>query len=82
MNDLISRQDAINEVVNWLKERMTDGKNGKPLTDRLKDLPSVQPEIIRCRDCKEYYAHDHRCRWWNHGTNKAGWCYVAERREE
>ena len=46
------------------------------------NLPSAQHEIIRCRDCKEYYAHDHRCRWWNHGTNEAGWCYGAERREE
>lgn len=44
MDDLISRQAAIDEVVTWLKDRMTDGKNGKPLTDRLKDLPSAQPE--------------------------------------
>ena len=43
---------------------------------------NAQTEIIRCRDCKEYYAHDHICRWWNHGTNEAGWCYGAERREE
>lgn len=42
--DTISRQAAIDEVVNWLKDRMTDGKNGKPLTDRIKDLPSAQPE--------------------------------------
>lgn len=52
MNDLISRQAAIDEVVNWLKDRMTDTKNGKPLTDRLKDLPSAEPEIIRCKNCK------------------------------
>lgn len=44
MSDLIDRQAAIDEVVNWLKDRMTDVKNGKPLTDRLKDLPSAQPE--------------------------------------
>ena len=44
MTDLIERQAAIDEVVNWLKDRMTDVKNGKPLTDRLKDLPSAQPE--------------------------------------
>ena len=42
--DLISRQAAIDEIVAWLKDRMTDGKNGKPLTDRIKDLPSAQPE--------------------------------------
>ena len=44
MNDLISRQAAIDEVVAWLRDRMTDGKNGKPLTERLKALPSAQPE--------------------------------------
>ncbi len=57
-DDLISRQAAIDEVVAWLKDRMTDGKNGKPLTDRIKDLPSAQPEIIRCGDCK-YFKVEH-----------------------
>lgn len=42
MNDTIYRQAAIDEIVTWLKDRMTDGKNGKPLTDRIKDLPSAQ----------------------------------------
>ena len=44
MADLISRQAAIDEVLAWLKDLMTDGKNKKPLTERLKDLPSAQPE--------------------------------------
>ena len=44
VSDLISRQDAINEVVAWLKDRMSDKKNGKPLTDRINDLPSAQPK--------------------------------------
>lgn len=43
-SDLISRRAAIDEVNSWLKDRMTDAKNGKPLTDRLKDLPSAQPD--------------------------------------
>lgn len=43
-SDTISRQAAIDEVVAWLKDRMSDKKNGKPLTDRIKDLPSAQPE--------------------------------------
>ena len=53
-SDCISRQAAIDEVVAWLKDRMSDKKNGKPLTERLRDLPSAQPEIIRCKDCKHY----------------------------
>lgn len=58
--DTISRQAAIDEVVTWLKDRMTDGKNGKPLTDRLKDLPSAQPDwnemIVMC-DCCGHAIH-------------------------
>ena len=46
MDDLIRRQDAVNEVVAWLKDRMSDKKNGKSLTDRIKDLPSAQPEPL------------------------------------
>lgn len=42
-NDSISRQAAIDEVLAWLKDSMSDKKNGKPLTERLKDLPSAQP---------------------------------------
>ena len=45
--ELISKQAAIDEVAAWLKDRMNDGKNGKPLTERLKDLPPAQPEPIR-----------------------------------
>lgn len=50
------------------------------IEDVLNSLPSAQPEHIKCRDCKEYCTHDHRCRWWNHGTKEAGWCSYAERR--
>lgn len=54
MADLISRQAAIDEVLAWLKDSMSDKKNGKPFTERLKDLPSAQSEIIRCKYCKHY----------------------------
>ena len=47
MNDLISRQAAIDAVTDWLEDRMTDKKNGEPLTDRLKHLPSVQPNLAQ-----------------------------------
>lgn len=44
MSDLIDRQTAIDAVLAWLKDSMSDKKNGKPLTERHKDLPSAQPE--------------------------------------
>lgn len=45
----------------------------------LDDLPSVQPEIIRCKDCKHYMQTDtvhHRgwCWWWNHITAIERYC--------
>ena len=47
------------KTVNFIPlESMSDGKNGKPLTERLKDLPSAQPEIVRCKDCKYRDADD------------------------
>jgi hypothetical protein len=55
--DIIYRQDAIDEVDAWLRDRMTDVKNGKSLTDRLKDLPSAQSEIVQCKDCLFGYRY-------------------------
>lgn len=90
--DLISRQDAIDEVVAWLKDRMSNKKNGKPLTERLKDLPSAQPEIIRCKDCKHYtlkpQVNSNYC-YIRHCTRSAlisskpdDYCSWAERRQD
>lgn len=50
-DDVISRQAAIDEVVNlW-----TDKPFGNPalveITDCIKALPSAQPEIVRCGEC-------------------------------
>ena len=54
MNDLISRQDAIDVAdAVW---SVTGDKNVAKVWDQLKDLPSAQPEIIRCKDC----AHGER----------------------
>ena len=47
MSDLISRQAAIDEVVAWMKDRLNNKKNGKPLTEILRDLPSAQPQRMR-----------------------------------
>ncbi|MBO6015305.1 MAG: hypothetical protein J6S50_05740 [Oscillospiraceae bacterium] len=56
MNDSIGRQAAIDEVVAWLKDSMSDGKNGKPLTERLKDLPSTQPEPLTDKEQRIFLA--------------------------
>ena len=51
MDDLISRQAAIDAT--WEEPTYTDPINVlTEVRDRIKKLPSAQPEIIRCKDCK------------------------------
>ena len=54
MNDLISRQAAIDAVYDWSNYAMTDeeARNIRQVIQDIKALPSVQSEIIRCKDCK------------------------------
>ena len=61
MSDLIDRQAAIDtatEYENELREILGDENElvevVKILKHRLIALPSVQPDIIRCKDCKFY----------------------------
>ena len=52
MRDPIERQDAIDEI---RKCRFV-----VDAIEKIIGLPSVQPEIIRCKDCKHYYFADNR----------------------
>ena len=60
MQDLISRQAAID----LLKQMRKDGDmvpwEGKNVFARIRELPpiSIQPEIIRCKDCKHWIPYD------------------------
>ena len=58
MSDLISRQTALNTFEKWLSVKgYSEGEMNmlKGVIYELRYMPSAQPEIIRCRDCK--YAH-------------------------
>ena len=85
-NDLISRQDAIDAVRKaYENDEMFDGYEY-----RLWELPSAQPEIIRCRECKYaevadkedtqdgYICQFHRGSIWFSGS----YCSWAERRTD
>lgn len=50
MDDLISRQAAIDAIDKALSRTFIE-PCGEMI---LKDLPSAQPEIIRCKDCKHW----------------------------
>ena len=61
MNDLISRQAAIDALHMHLMYRMGTDSNKKRLDEWINNLPSAQPTVdavpvIRCKDCKHYYA--------------------------
>ena len=52
MSDLISRQAAIEK--RSPQERLIIAKT--LIESVLDDLPSAQPEIIRCKDCKHFHC--------------------------
>ena len=69
MNDLISRQAALDVMETWDKfgcdpdgklVRYDDDKHYIPyvhyedMVHAIKHLPPAQPEIVRCKDCKEF----------------------------
>ena len=61
MSDSISRQAAL-DALEWKWA-------GKAAMDAIKNLPTVQPEIIRCKDC----------RWWDKFDDyDNGYCMAAK----
>lgn len=87
MDDLISRQAAIDYFVINVGFHDEDGypiedtdELRKIWTEYFYGIPPIQPEIIRCKDCKHYdeIVHCDRVGWWN---GKDDYCSRAERRE-
>ena len=91
MDDLISRQQAID----LLKQMRKDGDmvpwEGKNVFARIRELPTIQPEIVRCKDCQYWNKGSCECR--EHAVNCQDYyvgdieteaeyfCGYAERRE-
>ena len=87
-NQWITKQAAIDAARDWYEGLICGSFKG--LEKRLRALPSAQPEIIRCRDCKHYYYADSRIpqelmcvcdidgdRW-----SPDSYCSFAERRQD
>lgn len=96
MDDLISRKDAlrpfcISSKGERIPERDCDNWQVQiPIADVkkiLREVPSAEPQIIRCKDCKymtEHYDTDGNapywtCSEWDSGTDYDGFCHYAER---
>ena len=60
MDDLISRAAAI-DILDAYQVMVENGEENPYAWARLRmsELPSAQPEIIRCKDCKHHWTH--RC---------------------
>lgn len=84
-DDLISRQAAIDELHMHLMYRMGTESNKQRLDAWINNLPSAQPEIIRCKDCKylDIQGTYGECGKGILGVvNRGDFCSRAERREE
>ena len=55
MDDTISRQQAIEAVQN---RHIMLNKEKVLLINDLEKLPSAEPQIIRCKDCKHWIPYD------------------------
>lgn len=82
VNDCINRQDAVKTMYDACEDIDDESLHIDVIVDALENLPSAEPEIIRCRDCKH---HDGiRCFRWNSTiiTGFDDFCSNAERRSE
>jgi len=89
VSDLISRQDAI-DLADDLRDYISV-EGYWAWIERLKGLPSAQPEIIRCHSCKHWTRTIGEMRGFGLGicdfhnaeyVTCNGFCHWAERREE
>ena len=93
MNDLISRQAAIDAVKkNTFRLTFAEEQNGEGhvawsaeavysdvMEGALLELPSAQPEITRCKDCEHWTNDDCPFAW---GKVEDAFCSYAERRTD
>ena len=80
MDDLISRQAAIDATKKHY--RAHDNDLLELIAFDIEQLPSVQPDIIRCRNCKFASGDSRICMKFDHSPiGELDFCSFAERRE-
>ena len=77
-NSLIKRQDAINALIEWVTKLFDD----RSVVDVINEVPSAQPEIIRCKDCWHYPSEYADCPMIGWARNENDFCSKAERRTD
>ena len=86
MSDTISRQAAIDAALTYLVEycgAAFDEDMQRMLKERLDSLPSAQPDIIQCRNCKFASGDSRICMKFGHSPiGELDFCAWAERRTD
>ena len=87
-NDLISRQQAIDALRTCYDTETITMDNGDEYINygdavgEIEQLPPIQSEIIRCRECKFASGDSRICMKFDHSTiGELDFCSFAERRE-
>lgn len=80
MDDLISRQVAIEALRR--AEALTKAFGYHNVIDTIRELPSAQPEIIRCKDCRYHGANECAHSLALVLSKDNDFCSYAERRED
>jgi len=83
VDDTISRQAAIKAI---FREPAWHGSNGSyyhevDIRSAINALPSAQPEIVRCKDCKYYIKSESYCDYLGITISDLDFCSFAERKE-
>ena len=88
MQDLISRQAAIDAMAELQGSTSSKGvlKGISKALKRIKQLPPIQPVIVRCKDCKHRDPEDKKCDCghdilWQLPRRNDWFCADGERRE-
>lgn len=83
VNDVISREQAIETF----KDCAVNGVGIDGIVDALEQLPPIQPEIVRCKDCEhgvldDGFPHQYFCVFKGDEWNNADYfCGHAKRKE-
>ncbi|MBO6015304.1 MAG: hypothetical protein J6S50_05735 [Oscillospiraceae bacterium] len=85
MDDLISRQAAIGALAEEDNKYLYRNMKFSEIAKCIRALPSAQPEIIYCKDCKHWYLDADTgmaCEFTNMGQPEDGFCNWAERGQD
>ncbi len=82
MNDLISRQATIDFICSMEMCDEISAEAYKKLTNYLDEVPSAQPDIVRCKECRYFAGEGMYCEQNIIVHFDHFYCYYAERRTD